>query len=131
MVRTNRETEDHMPIKLEEKGEGKFLGVQVSGKLAKDDYKHYAPEVDRLIKQHGKIRVLFEMNDFHGWKPGALWEDIKFDLRHFSDIERVAMVGEKKWQKGMSVFCRPFTSATIRYFDRGAVDEARKWAGAA
>ena len=42
------------------------------------------------------------MKDFHGWDAGALWEDIKFDLKHFSDIERVAMVGEKKWQKGMS-----------------------------
>ena len=27
------------------------------------------------------------------------------------------MVGDKKWQKGMATFCKPFTKATIRYFD--------------
>jgi hypothetical protein len=120
-----------MPIKLEERGEGRVLDVHVSGKLAKDDYKQFVPEIDRLIEQHGTIRVLLEMNDFHGWNAGALWEDVKFDLKHFSDIERVAMVGEKKWQKGMSRFCRPFTAAKIRYFDHGALDEARQWAEAA
>ncbi len=120
-----------MPVKLEERNDGKVLDVQVNGTLVKDDYRQLAPEVDRLIKQHGKIRVLLEMGDFHGWSAGALWEDIKFDLKHFSDIGRVAMVGEKKWQKGMSRFCRPFTTATIRYFDRNKLQEAREWAEAA
>ena len=60
-------------------------------------------------------------------RAGALWDDIKFDLKHFADIERLAIVGEKAWEKGMSVFCRPFTAASIRYFDRAAVEEARGW----
>jgi len=34
-----------------------------------------------------------------------------------SDIERIAMVGETKRQHGMSLFCKPFTAAKIRYFD--------------
>jgi len=44
-------------------------------------------------------------------------KDIKFDIKHFADIERLAMVGDKKWQHGMATFCKPFTKATIRYFD--------------
>jgi len=35
------------------------------------------------------------------------------------------MGGEKKWQKGMSQFCRPFTTAKIRYFNRAEMDAAR------
>ena len=38
------------------------------------------------------------------------------------------MVGDKKWQKGMSVFCKPFTTAKIRYFDVAQAMEARAWA---
>jgi hypothetical protein len=67
------------------------------------------------------------MIDFHGWNTGALWEDIKFGLKHFMDIERIAMVGDKKWEKGMSAFCKPFTTAKIRYFDPSQVEEARTW----
>src|SRR5215471_14969201 len=105
-----------MAIKMEEKGGGKVVEIHLSGKLTKTDYEDFVPEVDWLINKHSKIRVLVDMADFHGWTPGALWEDIKFDAKHFSDIERIAMVGEKKWQKGMSQFCRPFTAAKIRYF---------------
>jgi hypothetical protein len=54
------------------------------------------------------------MTDFHDWKAGALWQDIKFDLKHCTDIERLAMVGDKTWEKGMSVFCKPFTTAPRR-----------------
>jgi hypothetical protein len=41
------------------------------------------------------------------------------------------MVGEKKWQQGMATFCKPFTTATIRYFDHADAGEARKWLGEA
>ena len=116
-----------MPIQLTEKNGGKTVEVLLSGKLAHEDYQNFVPEFDRLVTQNGKVRVLCEMAGFHGWEAGALWDDIKFDLKHFSDIERLAMVGAKKWEKGMSVFCKPFTTAKIRYFDPAAIAEARRW----
>jgi hypothetical protein len=56
-----------------------------------------------------------------------MWEDLKFDLKHWKDIERLAIVGDKKWEKGMAAFCKPFTKAQIRYFDAAQVAEAREW----
>jgi ubiquinone/menaquinone biosynthesis C-methylase UbiE len=119
-----------MAILLTEKNGGKILEARVSGKLTHGDYQRFVPEFGRLVKQHGKLNVLFEMVGFRGWKAAALWDDIKFDLKHFAGIERLAMVGEKKWQRGMSAFCHPFTTARIRYFDRRAADEARAWLSA-
>ena len=83
--------------------------------------------MERLIKQHKKVRVLCELHDFHGWEAGALWADIKFDLKHFADIERLALVGESRWEQGMAVFCKPFTTAKVRYFDVSKLAEARAW----
>jgi hypothetical protein len=116
-----------MPIEFKEENGGKFLAVHVSGKVVKDDYQHFVPEFERLTKLHGKLRVLFDMVGFHGWELGALWEDVKFDVKHFSDIERLAMVGDKKWEHGMAMFCKPFTTATIRYFDHADAEKAREW----
>src|SRR4051812_13186671 len=98
---------------------GNILDVTVTGRLTKDDYQQFVPEIERLIREHGKVRIVFDMHGFHGWTPGALWEDIKFESRHFRDIERLAFIGERKWEAGMAVFCKPFTSAAIRYFDHG------------
>ena len=116
-----------MAIKLTEIDDGKVLEVQVSGKLVHSDYEHFGPEFERLQKKHGKIRLLFEMVDFHGWQAKALWDDIKFDLKHFADLERVAMVGDRTWEKWMAGFCRPFTTAKIRYFERDQIGVARAW----
>ena len=99
----------------------------LTGKLTEEDYQKFVPVVKRLVKEHGRIRMLVEMHDFHGWTAGAIWQDIKFDARHFSDIERIAMVGETKWQHGMAVFCKPFTAAKIRYFARTEIEQARAW----
>ena len=116
-----------MPIQLKEENDGQVLVIHASGKLEKDDYELFVPEFDRLVGIHGKLYVLFEMTDFHGWDAGALWEDTKFALHHFHNIERLAIVGEKRWQQGMAVFCRPFTQAMIQYFDHTEAAEARKW----
>ena len=116
-----------MAIKIEETNEGKALEIFLTGKLVREDYENFVPAVDRLVKQHGKVRMLMVMHDFHGWTAGALWADTKFGAQHFNDIERLALVGETKWQHGMAVFCKPFTTATVRYFDHTALDEARAW----
>jgi hypothetical protein len=116
-----------MTVQLEKEKNVKVLEVKVSGKLSKEDYEQFVPESERLIEKFGKIRILFEMQDFHGWDAGALWEDIKFDVKHFSDIERLAFVGDKVWEKGMSVFCKPFTTAQIRYFEPPQRQQAIEW----
>ena len=114
-------------LTLRESQDGRVLEVRVSGTLTHEDYEQFVPAFDRLVQQHGKLSVLFEMADFRGWDAGALWDDIKFDVKHVSHIDRLAMVGDKTWEHGMSVFCRPFTTAAIRYFDRAAIQDARTW----
>ena len=116
-----------MAVKLQHDVSDKFLEVHVSGKLSKEDYAQLVPEVEGLIKKHGKLRILFEMQDFHGWEMGALWQDIKFDVKHFNDVERIAFIGENKWQEEMTKFCRPFTTAKISYFDHADMEKAREW----
>jgi hypothetical protein len=116
-----------MTVELREEDGGKVLKVLLSGKLHADDYRRFGGDVDRLIQQHGKLRILVQMHDFHGWDLGALWQDIKFDFKHFRDIERLALVGESRWQQGMASFCKPFTSAHVRYFDESQAAAAETW----
>jgi hypothetical protein len=117
-------------IELAMENDGKLVVVKLTGKVQKEDYRHFVPPVDEAVSRHGKIRMLVEMHHFHGWSAGALWEDFKFDLRHFNRIERLAIVGDKKWEHGMAIFCKPFTTATIRYFPEEQATEAHAWISA-
>jgi len=120
-----------MPIQLKEESGGKVLVIQANGNMVEADYDYFVPEFERLVRRNGKLRVLFDLKGFLGWKDGSLWDEIKFDIKHFSDIDRFAVVGDNKWKKAMATLCQPFTLATVRYFDEVDAPEARKWLGEA
>jgi hypothetical protein len=84
-------------------------------------------QFERRVQKPRKQHVLFDMTGLRGWDTGAAWEDLKFGVKHFGDIDRLAMVGERKWQHGMAIFFKPFTGATTRYFDEAESAKARKW----
>jgi hypothetical protein len=103
------------------------VGFKMSGKLHDEDYKQFVPLVDGAIAKSGKARILAQFHDFQGWDMHALWDDIKFSTTHCTKIERIALVGEKSWEKWMAKVCKPFTMAKIRYFDASQVDDAKAW----
>lgn len=114
-------------IEVLETGKKDVLGFRLSGKLHDEDYKTFVPLVDQAIAQAGKVRMLVEFHDFHGWDAHALWDDIKFATTHCTKMEKVALVGETKWESWMSTVCKPFTTAKIKYFDAGEISAARAW----
>jgi len=116
-----------MPLQFEEMAEENVIEAHLSGKLGGEDYERFTPEVERMINKGGKIRMLTDMHDFHGWDARGLWEEFKLDVRHAKDLERLAVVGEKKWQQWMARICQPFTDAKIRYFDHSQMEQARSW----
>jgi len=109
----------------------KVLGFKMSGKLHDEDYKTFVPVVEAAVAANGKIRLLAQFEDFHGWDLHALWDDIKFSTKHCLDLERIALVGDKTWEKWMAKVCKPFTMAKIRYFQVSETAAAWAWLGEA
>jgi hypothetical protein len=103
------------------------VGFKLSGKLHDWDYKQFVPVVDAEIAKEGKVNILAQFHDFQGWDAKALWDDIKFSTTHCTKINRIALVGEKKWQQWMAKVCKPFTMAKIQYFDAANFNDALKW----
>jgi hypothetical protein len=112
---------------MHEEDRGNLLVVQVSDKLTNSDFEKLAPEFQRLVQQRGKVRVLYELNDFHGWDAKALWDEIKFDFKNFADVERIAVVGDVKWEHCVEELWKPFTLAKVQYFHRIDSSKARTW----
>ncbi len=108
-------------------GSPQVLAFKMSGRLHDEDYKKFVPLVDEAIAKFGKVRMLAQFHDFHGWDTHALWDDIKFATTHCTKIERIALVGEEKWEKWMATVCKPFTMAQVRYFDVDEMKSAETW----
>jgi hypothetical protein len=108
-------------------GSANVLGFKMSAKLHDDDYKKFVPLVDEAVAKDGKVRLLAQFEDFHGWDMHALWDDIKFSTTHCTKIERIALVGDKKWEEWMAKVCKPFTMAKVKYFDAAQLASAWSW----
>jgi hypothetical protein len=106
---------------------GKILEVNLHGKLGRRDFDRLVPDTERLIRQYGKIRILVTLREFHGWNLGALWDEIKWEAKHFNDVERIAIVGDESWHRFMAGLCKPFTTASVRFFKLDQLDNAHRW----
>jgi len=103
------------------------VGFKLSGKLHDEDYKRFVPLVDAEVAKEGKVNVLAEFHDFRGWDAKALLDDIKFSTTHCTKINKIALVGDKAWEKWMAHVCKPFTMAKVNYFDIRQMDAAKTW----
>jgi len=137
----------HSTAHVDEMIHDNVLEVDLHGRLSREDYEDLEPSIERMIHRQGKIRVLVTMHDFEGWDGEAVWEDVKWNARHFGQIERLAIVRNKRseasdasgafdrqfrrrpptWHKWMTGICKTFTQTQVRYFTLDQLDAAHAW----
>ena len=100
------------------------LEVEAYGKLEKADYDAVVPQVEEAV-QDGKIRMLIKLDHFRGWTPRALMEELRFDVRHRSDFEKVAIVGDNRLQEVFTRMFSPLLRGRMRFFEE--IGAARAW----
>lgn len=114
-------------INLEQKEGLKIVTIKFTDVLNKGDYELFVPQLEELMKSKDKMRLLIELDEFKGLTLGALWEETKFSFKHFDDIDRVAVVGEKKAGEPNTVLTKPFKWAEVRFFKTSEKGEAKQW----
>ena len=120
-----------MSINIQKHTDGKVIEIAINGQLTASDYDQFIPLTEQLIQKFGKISMVIELEKPAGWDVSALWDDLKFDYKHFSDVQRVAVVGEGAWDRILSALSRPFTAGEVKFFNENELQGARQWAGAA
>lgn len=105
-----------------------YLVCRVSGKLTEADYDAAIPEIENALKlREGPLRMMILLEDFRGWEIGALWQDLKFDVRHADDFGRIAVLGDSTLEEWGTTLSNPFFGAEMRYFDLQDRTAARAW----
>ncbi len=108
-----------------EKSSGNVIGYKISGDVTKEDYATLDPAVAAAVKEYGSINLLLDMTDFHWEKVSAWSADFGFGKKYKDSIDKMALVGNKKWEKAMAKAAQPFYAKAIKYFETD--DDAWDW----
>lgn len=116
-----------LAIGLERIGSTFYLTFKVVGKLSHADYETLTPLVDNALKAvpRAKIRAYVDITELEGWELQAAWDDFKLGLKHNKEFCRVAVLGNKKWQKVASKVGNWFTTGEVKYFEDAII--ATEW----
>jgi len=104
-----------------------IFAFKATGKLTDADYRQFLPQIEKMVREQGRISLLVELNEFEGWDSKAAWDDLKFGLRHGSDFERIAIIGDKSWQHWMIKLSGLFMTSELRFFPREEREQAWDW----
>jgi hypothetical protein len=105
--------------------------VHISGSLRKEEMD--AIQADGIKGMHpqegAKVLVVVDP-DFRGWVGGEVWNDMTFFVKYGSQIAKIAIVGDPKWESRMLMFSGAgFRSARVKYFTQNGREEAYAWLG--
>lgn len=101
------------------------LAVKATGELSPADWRAFLAMVEPVVKRHGNVRILFELDGFGRWDPDSPWAAPACGIRFKEHIRRFAVLGEEKdskWMKSLAGIL-PCT----RTFGPGERGEALRW----
>jgi hypothetical protein len=107
---------------------GCLLVVKITGKLSKPEMDAAQRVAIDVIRREGRARILIIGENFEGWEEKGNWGDLSFMAKYDSQIERIAIVGEKKWEDLAIAFTgKGMRSAQVEYFLPAQLGAARAW----
>ena len=111
-----------------ENSSGPVVGYKVVGKVTVDDYKQLEPEIQALVDKHDDgVFVLLDLEEFTGEEVKAWLPDLKFGHRFHDKINKMAIVGDKRWEQWLTSLVHPFYAKEGKYFHTDDMDKAWAW----
>lgn len=109
-------------------GTGPIINVKISGEIDKTEVTQIQAAALGAIQRCGKIRALFILDNFRGWKRDGNWGDISFMTQHDQEIFKIAVVGDEQWRDLVCAFlAKGFRAAAVEYFVPTDLPKARAW----
>jgi len=116
-----------MPVEIID-ASGKLLQIKIRGMLKKADYDRIIQIAKEAIAREGKVRALAIVDGFEGWERHGDWGDVSFMMEQGQHIDKMAIVGDEKWQDDALAFtAKGFRPTVIEFFPASRIDEPRMW----
>jgi len=110
---------------------GGLLTLKFSGLVTYPEFTAGQQAVADFIRHYpgpGKVRILALLENFRGWALEGDWGDTTFVDEYDPFIEKIAIVGDKRWETSVLGFTlKGLRKAAIEYFQPADLGKARAW----
>jgi hypothetical protein len=111
--------------------EGDIVTARLLGKLDPSAYDGVNEEIDNVMSRAEHVRLVLDLREFDGWSGlSALGDHLSLIREHYRVPERIAIVGDKAWQKMAGKIMAKFVNAQTKFFDSDDYDGAVAWVAA-
>ena len=110
-----------------ERSSGNALGYAISGDLTKADFATLTPAIAAAVQEHGSVCLLLDVTDFGVTKVSAVSSSVDFVQQFQGKIDKMAVVGDQKWEKAAAELCDKFGVSDSKFFETD--DDAWTWFG--
>ena len=101
------------------------VGIVAKGRVTNEECDTVLkPAMERSLKQHGKIRLYYEVGSRF---PGAGWDDLDLAIDHLPQWERIAVVTDTGWVRQTVNALRFLIASEVRVFTTLEAAEGRAW----
>lgn len=102
--------------------------IKITGKLRHSELAAAQKNAAETLEKRGGSRVLVLAEEFEGWEKGGDWGDLSGQAQLDAHIDRLAIVGEKRWEDVALMFAgKGIRHVDIEYFPPTELPTARAW----
>ncbi len=105
----------------------RVVAYRFSGQLTADEIKSVADLLDKKTDHPEILRFYAEYTQTDGITPKAIWEDLKFDLSHLTDFDKVAFVMDSDVLGLSAQLANLIPGLNVKYFKPDEKEQARQW----
>ena len=107
--------------------DGPLIALKAIGKLTDADYEDAVPKMEAIITREGKVKLIADLTEFEGWEWVAAWDDFAFGIKHWNDIDKMAFIGDKRWEELCAKVSDKLMHAEVKLFHSDDADAAWTW----
>ena len=111
-----------------EQHDGRLCVLRVGGELKKSELDAAQSQFVEIIGRAGSVKLLVLLENFTGWERSQGWGDTDFFFSHRNDFEKIAVVGNPRWEAQVLAFTGAgLRKGPVKFFPETGESEARAW----
>ncbi len=108
---------------------GNVIGISAEETITARNYETILmPALEAKLKSYKMFRLLYHLGEgFTGFDFGAMFDDEKIALKHYSELERIALVSDQQVINSVAKFFGHMMRCGTRVFNNNDPELAKKW----